>query len=446
MRIRGRIKQLEQGVMGGTFNTYETISRLTAYVAAYRLAQDPKTMQNANTWYSGSNFIWNEMKKQRGGVANAQDFARILIDDTFGDYSKINRPMIMRGAGSIFFLFQTYISQMFGLLRRLMVGQGNAQSTAMGRKMFARIMLMLFLTGGLMGLPGADDLDFLYRMTRKMQGVNQDMRTVMREALVDLTGPKMTEAIMNGSIEAFGNVNVQRRLSLGEVPGSGQARALITALGFPTGAKAEEFLGAPGAIFFQSGREIIDIFGRQGKGAFADMDLYMAAAPTFIKNAYRAAYKYPQQGYVDTRRGTLLTADLNGFDLLMQGIGFTPTKISKAREVLYYERQVDSKYQGKTKAFNAQIKNAFRDMYIGYNLTNNKALGDAAQLKILEIMREIQKFNNDVDSNYTYVPDISRLRNEGIMQANFNLRTLKSNKKTFKDKQELTEQFGVTMN
>ena len=446
MRIRGRIKQLEQGVMGGTFNTYETISRMTAYVAAYRLAQDPKTMQNADTWYSGSNFIWNEMKKQRGGIANAQDFARILIDDTFGDYSKINRPMIMRGAGSIFFLFQTYISQMFGLLRRLLVGQGNAQSTAMGRKMFARIMLLLFLTGGLMGLPGADDLDFLYRMTRKMGGVDEDLRTVMREALVDLTGPKMTEAIMNGGIEAFGNVNVQRRLSLGEVPGSGQARALITALGFPTGAKAEEFLGAPGAVFFQSGREIVDIFSREGKGALADMDLYMAAAPTFIKNAYRAAYKYPQQGYVDTRRGTLITADLNGFDLLMQGIGFTPTKISKARNVLYYERQVDSKYQGTTKKFNAQIKNAFRDMYIGYNLTSNKAMADAAQLKILEIMREIQKFNNNVDSNYTYVPDISRLRKEGILQANFNLRALKSNKKTFKGKQELKDQFGVTMN
>ena len=215
----------------------------------------------------------------------------------------------------------------------------------------------------------------------------------------------------------------------------------------PTGARAEEFLGAPGAVFFQSGREIFDIINRQGLlNAATDMDLYMAAAPTFVKNAYRAAYKYPQQGYVDTRRGTLITADLNGFDLLMQGIGFTPTKISKARNILYYEKQIDSKYQGKTKSFNAQIKTAFRDMYIGYNLTNNKALGDAAQLKIFEIMREIQKFNNDVDSNYTYVPDISRLRNEGILQANFNLRALKSNKKTFKDKQELTDQFGVTMN
>tara|TARA_R110000803_G_scaffold202625_1_gene267828 strand:- start:39 stop:3377 length:3339 start_codon:yes stop_codon:yes gene_type:complete len=446
MQIRGRIKQLEQGIMGGTFNTYETISRLSAYVAAHRLSQDPNTLKNADKWYSGSNFIWNEMKKRRGGMATSQDFARILIDDTFGDYSKINRPMMMRGAGSIFFLFQTYISQMFGLLRRLMVGQGNAEVTATGRKMFARIILMLFLTGGLMGLPGADDLDFIYRMVRKMGGVDEDLRTVMRETLVDLTGPKMTEAMMNGGIEAFGNINVQRRLSLGEVPGSGQARAIMTMLGFPTGAKAEEFLGAPGAVFFQSGKEMIDIFGRQGASALTDMDLYMAAAPTFIKNAYRAAYKYPQQGYVDTRRGTLLTADLNGLDLLLQGIGFTPTKISKARNVLYYEKQVDSKYLGTTQKFNAQIKNAFRDMYIGYNITNDKAMADAAQLEILNIMRQIQEFNSKVDSNYTYVPAISRLRDEGVKQANFNLRTLKASKKTFRKKQELIKQFDVTMN
>jgi len=85
-------------------------------------------------------------------------------------------------------------------------------------------------------------------------------------------------------------------------------------------------------------------------------------------------------------------------------------------------------------------------MYIGYNLTDNKAMADAAQLKILEIMREIQKFNGDVDSNYTYVPDISRLRKEGILQANFNLRALKSNKKTFRKKQELPDKYGVTMN
>jgi hypothetical protein len=61
-------------------------------------------------------------------------------------------------------------------------------------------------------------------------------------------------------------------------------------------------------------------------------------------------------------------------------------------------------------------------------------------------MREIQKFNGDVDSNYTYVPDISRLRKEGILQANFNLRALKSNKKTFRKKQELPDKYGVTMN
>ena len=38
--LRSKTRQFEQGVMGGVFNTFETISRLTAYIAAYRIANN----------------------------------------------------------------------------------------------------------------------------------------------------------------------------------------------------------------------------------------------------------------------------------------------------------------------------------------------------------------------------------------------------------------------
>ena len=431
--------------MGGTFNTMETFSRLVAYIAAYRLARDPETMQRADDWYSGANLLWGEMKKQRGGIATSQDFARILIDDTFGDYSKANRPRMMRNFGSVVFLFQTYISQMFGLLRRLLVGQGNARQRAMGRRMFARIILQLFMTAGLFGLPGFDDLDFLIRMINKhYRGVDEDLRTAMREVLTDVgVGAKMTEAIMNGGIEAFGNVSVQRRLSLGEVPGSAQMRAFISAVGVPTGAKAEQFLGAPGAIFIGIPSELNRMLGEQGGKAFSDMDFYMAAMPSFVKNLYRAAYKYPAEGYVETRNGTLLTTDVKAHELMLQGIGFTPTEISKAREILWYEKRIDTKYQGRTKRFNAQIKKAYRDLYMAINLINDPALGIEAQQRLQEAMREIIEFNNTVDSPYTYVPDLNRLRDEGIQQANSEYRAFKSDKATYLKKQDMYKQMGV---
>jgi len=169
----------------------------------------------------------------------------------------------------------------------------------------------------------------------------------------------------------------------------------------------------------------------------------MATMPSFVKNLYRAAYKYPAEGYVETRNGTLLTTDVKAHELMLQGIGFAPTEISKAREILWYEKRIDNKYQGRTKRFNAQIKKAYRDLYMAINLINDPALGIEAQQRLQEAMREIIEFNNTVDSPYTYVPDLNRLRDEGIQQANSEYRAFKSDKATYLEKQDMYKQMGV---
>jgi len=447
LKVRQRIKILEQKIMGGTFNTFETLSRLTAFVAAYRMGSDPKTMAYADNYFAETDLTWNAMKARNGGIATNEDFARMLVARTFGVYAKIDRPLMMRQGGAAIFLFQTYISQMFGLLRRLLVGQGSAEATSAGRRMFARIMIMLFLTGGLMGMPGADDMDFLYRMTNRMRGVNQDIRQQMQEMLVSKVGPKNTEMVMNGMLETWLNVSVQRRVSLGEIPGSAQARALMTLFGMPTGARAEEFLGAPGAVFIGTANEWKTMFQQQGAGsALTDMDFYMAAMPTFAKNMYRAAYKYPKDGFVQTRRGTLVTADLTGGDLARQFFGFTPTKISKGREILYYEKQIDTKYQGETKSFNARIKKAYRDMQLYSRKIKDIEKYKEAQLELQKIMRDVVEFNNTIDSNHTYVPDLNALFRAAEEQLSFNLRTYRGGADTYREKQKLPERYGTEMN
>ena len=446
LKVRQRIKILEQQIMGGTFNTFETLSRLTGFVAAYRMGRNPETMKHVNDYFSETDLTWNAMKARKGGVATNRDFADMLVARTFGVYAKIDRPLMMRQGGAAIFLFQTYISQMFGLLRRLLVGQGSAEATAVGRRMFARIMIMLFLTGGLLGMPGADDMDFLYRMTNRMRGVNTDIRQQMKEMLTSKVGAKNTEMVMNGALETFLNVSVQRRVSLGEIPGSAQIRALMTLFGMPTGARAEEFLGAPGAVFIGTANEWKTMFQQQGAAAsLTDMDFYMAAMPTFAKNMYRAAYKYPKDGFVATRRGTLVTADLTTGDLTKQFFGFTPTKVSKGREILYYEKQIDTKYQGSTTTFNAKIKNAYRDMYIYSRKRNDPDLYKEAQLRLNKVMREVIEFNNTIESNYTYVPDLNRLLSEGIKQANFNVRISEGDIDTYRQKKALPDLYGTKL-
>ena len=125
--------------------------------------------------YEGDQWITKKITKRLHGDSPAA-FARFMTEETFGVYGKENRPWVARKFGSLPALFMTYITQMFGLLYRLLnppvlkmkdgrlsVGLANPNrskaANAIGRKAFARIMLMLGLTGGLMGLPGAEDAE-----------------------------------------------------------------------------------------------------------------------------------------------------------------------------------------------------------------------------------------------------------------------------------------------
>ena len=65
--------------------------------------------------------------------------------------------------------------------------------------------------------------------------------------LTEVTGPKTTDFIMNGIFEAYANVSVQQRITLGNLPGMQQVWSILGTVGIPTGAKPYELFGAPGA-------------------------------------------------------------------------------------------------------------------------------------------------------------------------------------------------------
>ena len=60
-------------------------------------------------------------------------------------------------------------------------------------------------------------------------------------------------------------MDVQRRLSFGNIPGSGQITCTVGMMGINTGARAEEFLGAPGAILFQNARNLLGAYEATGE-------------------------------------------------------------------------------------------------------------------------------------------------------------------------------------
>lgn len=408
-RFRNGFRTFENTVIGGMFNTMETTSRLVAYIATHRLAQRSDFRKKADEFYS-SDAQYNYNVNANDGIVTPRILAQQIIEETFGVYGKENRPQIMRGFGSTIFLFQTYISQMFSLMWRMLTsGPRNKRLT--GQKIFARMMLMILATGGLAGLPGADDAAWLYDTMRKMiTGLERDTRQEFRTMMNEFGfGAKAIEALENGLINAYMNVDVQRRLSLGTAPGSGQFRAIIGMMGINTGARAEEFLGAPGAILFQNARNLLT----QYQAGTADlMDVLSAVTPTFVKNFVKG-FNYGVSGKAYSNYGTLMTDDLNALDALYQSIGFTPTKISKEREALRLERLTGGATSMVRQRFNNRIKEAFRKMLVA-NQENDAKNQIQAQEDLAEIMQDLYKFNGNQEAIYQINPDLYRLLQEAM--------------------------------
>lgn len=416
--FRTKFRTLENTVIGGAFQTFETFARSVAFIAAHRLAQDPEFRQNVTDYMGENNHLFNETVQMNGGIVTPRIIAEELTEESFGLYNKINKPKIMRGLGAPVFLFQTYVSQMMGIFLRTLTSGSKSKKYA-GQKIFARMMLAIALTGGFFALPGAEDGTFFIDLIRKLySGIDKDMRQTFREMLDDLGAPPaLIDAAENGIINAVANVDISKRTAF-RFPGADQARAVLNILGAPVPQNLSAITGAPGAIFIDNSRKLFSEFNQTGKvslGTVADSLL-----PTFLKNVYKG-YKYGVDGRAFSSTGTLLTDDLTALDALWQSIGFTPTKISREREALRLEKFTG----GETKQFRIRINNliteGYRDILIGSS-TNDSSLVEQGNDKITEALEKVLIFNSKMDPTYNFMPDTDALLSEALKDIYKNYR------------------------
>ena len=432
--LQRNIRTFENTVIGGIFNTMETVARLTAYIATHRMMQKTDAMENAVNFFKGDADFQSALKRNNG-VATPRMVATQMIEETFGVYGKINRPKYMRGWGSVFFLFQTYISQMFSLMARLATRNGAA-----GKVALSKILIMIAITGGLLGLPGMDEVAWLRDLMRKsVSGIDGDSRAEFRKMLNEVSGPRLAEFFENGIFNALANIDVQRRLSFGNVPGSAQLRALIGMMGFPTGARAEEFLGAPGAIIFQNSRNFFGAYNRTGE--FPLQEFAYAVTPTFLTN-YMKALDVAADGRVESRYGTVLTDDATVYDAFLQALGFSPTKVSKERELLRLEKLNAGSNSLLQSRFNARVTDAYKTIYSGMV---NKSFAEQreGQLKLYKILQDLFKHNASQDIGGQIIIDTNRLSREALKDLLKDYRLLTSPKKAILNNVEAAANLNV---
>jgi len=451
-----RMRLLENTLIGGAFNTMESFSRISAFIAAYRMASDdPRMLDNARILFE-DNADFQFQIEQNKGKLTPEILARFMTNRNFGVYGKINRQYIGRGLGSAVGLFMTYISQMVGEMvnslnppvmrktadgfkvQHLYPNRSRAQNK-MQRRMLARMLLMIMMTGGIFAVPGGEDAEDIVNMVRsQVTGIDSDIRNEFRQMLYDVGfSPKMITFATSGAFNAFGNMDLQRRVGFGNLPWSTQVRALGTAMGINTGVRAEEFLGAPGSIFISAAQGIVNDGLREGNyGQMASKFV-----PNFIRNAYKGGmYAFTGEAY--SGRGVLLRDDLGFTDAVLQAAGYTPAKISAAREALFLEKKIGGATGAYKTKMNARITNAYVEIIQGER-TGDTSRMNKGQEVIEELTREIIKFNSRVPPTQVFVPDLARLYDQALQAVMPNYRIEKQDRELFNEKLNMRMLLGL---
>lgn len=464
-RQKNFVRSFENTVIGGAFNTMESFSRITSFIAALRiLRNNTKALEKAALYYN-DDYMFQTRVEENGGVVTAEIVAERLMVDNFGEYNKFNRPQFMRGILALPALFQTYITQMFGRMYRnlnptiikrkydeygnksgfkiepALAGRSRAQN-ALGRKILAKQLLMIYLTAGMFGLPGIDDgvdlIEWLIKNVPGLDGIDVDLENELRQMMREANfGKGFIEMHNKGALNAYLGIDINRRIGFGNVPYSNQLKAMANVAGFRTSAKAEELLGAPGSVFI-SAIEGVAIDGIQEGNWHKAVQ---KSLPNFMQNFIKASYMADNR-YVESTYGTVITDDITNLDVLKQVLGFTPAIVAKERQAEFLSRRLGGANRNLKRRYNNRITSALKEVYRSSKDRDYVAM-TAAQKRVQELIREIIEINRKLPAHLQYIPDISALREQALMDINPKYRRYKEGMKTYMMKENIRLNLGL---
>lgn len=345
---------LEVGYWGGwAFSEIEKAMRRVVFTSAYDLAleaqKDPKS--------KGYNFLQSLRARNPQLMAdllnagwlpeNAVAFlaGRDAVEQTMLEYARFNRPEFMRGKKSVLFTFYMFQQGMLWFFKHSPGG--------------TRALVTLLAASGLMGLPGAGDIDDLLRfIAAELFGKQWRASDELRKMLVEFT--ERPDLILEGlGRDSFGlaaiadavgvpmpSVDFSRRLGFGQVvPG---LHALLAQGGVRgsfeerLGNTTKDILGAT----FGTGLSIVKALSSESPREFR---FWEGILPRAFRNAVRALH-YSEEG-VRTRSGAQLlppfdvTDTKTAMEVAAQALGFTPTKVAAKWDLVGAQREVQNYWE-----------------------------------------------------------------------------------------------------
>ena len=331
------------------FHSAERFNREVTFIAAYRLAR-------------------------QSGEKHDSAFDQ-AVDATYKghfDYSSGNRPRIMQGnVAKVLLLFKQFGQNMVYTLARQtyqsIKGETEAERKE-ARKSLAAILAMHATFAGTLGLPM---VGMLLSVASWMGGDDDDpwdAEVALRNYLAEAFGPTISNMLMKGAPRGIG-VDISGRVGINNLLLPDVQEGLEGKKWWDSAsAAALGPIGGIGANIAKGAQEISE--GHNLRGVESML-------PVFLKN-FAKTYRYADEGVQD-KTGVSIMDEVSSMDLLVQGMGFSPSDVRTASE-------------GKTAIYQLNRKLNERRSRLMALWSRAKMMDDQQEMD--EIWEEIQGFND----------------------------------------------------
>ncbi len=284
------------------FHSAERFNREVTFIAAYRLAR-------------------------QSGEKHDSAFDQ-AVDATYKghfDYSSGNRPRIMQGnVAKVLLLFKQFGQNMVYTLARQtyqsIKGETEAERKE-ARKSLAAILAMHATFAGTLGLPM---VGMLLSVASWMGGDDDDpwdAEVALRNYLAEAFGPTISNMLMKGAPRGIG-VDISGRVGINNLLLPDVQEGLEGKKWWDSAsAAALGPIGGIGANIAKGAQEISE--GHNLRGVESML-------PVFLKN-FAKTYRYADEGVQD-KTGVSIMDEVSSMDLLVQGMGFSPSDVRTASE------------------------------------------------------------------------------------------------------------------
>lgn len=331
------------------FHSAERFNREVTFIAAYRLAR-------------------------QSGEKHDSAFDQ-AVDATYKghfDYSSGNRPRIMQGnVAKVLLLFKQFGQNMVYTLARQTYQSIKGETEAKrkeARKSLAAILAMHATFAGTLGLPM---VGMLLSVASWMGGDDDDpwdAEVALRNYLAEAFGPTISNMLMKGAPRGIG-VDISGRVGINNLLLPDVQEGLEGKKWWDSASAAVLGpIGGIGANIAKGAQEISE--GHNLRGVESML-------PVFLKN-FAKTYRYADEGVQD-KTGVSIMDEVSSMDLLVQGMGFSPSDVRTANE-------------GKTAIYQLNRKLNERRSRLMALWSRAKMMDDQQEMD--EIWEEIQGFND----------------------------------------------------